>query len=843
MFKTILPHLIALAIFLTSCVIYFSPQLEGKVVVQGDYVQYKGMAQEAAEYKAQTGENTLWTNAMFGGMPTYQINASAEGNLLQYLNRVLELGINRPIGRFFLSMLCFYILMLSLKVNPWLGVVGALAFGFSTNNLVLYEAGHVTKLHAIGYLPLLVAGMLLAYRKQYLLGGILFALGVGLNVFANHVQMTYYFGLTLVIYGVARLIYDARSEEIFSFLKASGVLVLAGLIGLASSAVNLLTTYEYSQQTMRGKPILERTSTVQEPESSSETDGLAWDYAMQWSNNSLDLFAAFIPGVVGGGSGEKVGESSEFYQLLKRNNVVRGSETQAPLYWGALPFTSGPIYFGAIVCFLFVLGLLTVKGPEKWWLALGVLLTMLLSMGKNLEGFNRFFFDVVPLYNKFRTPNSILSVTVLLVTLFGTLGLSSLLQGAWSKQQAFQKLYISLGISGAIALFFALLGNSFFEFSSPGDARYEQAGPEVLGAIMSDRKALMQSDALRTLLLVLLAGGLIWAYLKNYIKQPVLIIALGVFTFFDLFSVGRRYLDGDDFVSKRNYEGNFQPRQVDQQILAAEPHRGAYRVIDYSISTFNGSSTSYFHNTVGGYHAAKLQRIQDIIDRHISQQNPYVLNMLNAKYAIFGEPGKEQVQQNPSALGNAWFIDTLQLVASANAEIDSLANFNPATTAFIHQEFSSYINGFDPSPEGTITLSEYRPNHLTYQSNSNSEQFALFSEVWYGPNKGWQAYLDGNPVEHIRANYILRAMRVPAGSHTIEFKFEPKTYYLGRTISLVASLSILLSLLAFMVLNWKKWITTAPVLTPPTTPSTDTSANSSSKAGSKTVNGKEKRKK
>jgi len=820
MLKRIVPHIVAVGIFLLSCVLYFSPQLQGKVVQQGDYIQYKGMAQEAAEYKEKTGKTTLWTNAMFGGMPTYQINASAEGNLLQYVNRVLELGINRPIGRFFLSMLCFYILMLSLKINPWLGVVGALAFGFSTNNLVLFEAGHVTKLHAIGYLPILVAGIILAYRKQYLLGGTLFALGVGLNVFANHVQMTYYFGLTLLIYGVARLVYDIKQGELLSFLKASGILIVAGIIGLASSAVNLLTTYEYSQQTMRGKPILEAVSTATEPQSSSETDGLAWDYAMQWSNNTLDLFSTFIPGFVGGGSGEKVGKNSEFYQLLQRNNAVQGKETQAPLYWGALPFTSGPIYFGAVICFLFIFGLFTVKGPEKWWLGLGVLLTILLSMGKNLEGFNRFFFDVVPLYNKFRTPNSVLSISVLLVTLLGMMGLSNVLNGNLDKKQVLQKLYIALGISGGIALFFGLVGNSLFEFSSPGDERYQQAGPQVISAIVSDRKSLMQSDSFRTLLLVLLAGGLIWAYLKNFIKQPLLIIGLGVLTFFDLYQVGSRYLDADDFVSKRNYETNFQARPVDEQIKSIEPNRGAYRVMDYSINTFNGSSTSYFHNTIGGYHAAKLQRIQDIIDRHITQQNPYILNMLNAKYVIYGEPGKEQVQQNPSALGNAWFVDTLQLVTSANAEIDSLTDFNPATTTFIHQEFSAYINGFDPTPDGNIQLSSYEPNYLTYQSNSNSEQFAVFSEVWYGPNKGWQAYLDGKPVEHIRANYILRAMRIPAGSHKIEFKFEPKTYYLGKTISLVSSSLILLALLAYLFFYGKTWFNapSEPVAPSPTKP-------------------------
>lgn len=799
--KQILPHLAAIAVFLGVCTAYFSPQLQGKVIEQSDIIQFKGMAQEALSHYEATGKRTLWTNAMFGGMPTYQIVNSAEGNMLQYVNKALELGINRPIGRFFLAMLCFYILMLSLNINPWLGIIGAIAFGFSTNNFVIYEAGHVTKFHTIAYLPLIAAGVVLAFRAKYLWGGILFATGIGLNLLANHVQMTYYFGLTLFIYGIAQLIYDARNGKILDFTKAVGVLLVAGILGVGASALNLLTTYEYGKDTMRGEPILEK-ATSGEAQSSSETDGLAWNYAMQWSNGTLDLFSAFIPGVVGGSSAEKVSTNSEFAKVLRRGGQ---SADKAPLYWGSLPFTSGTYYFGAGIIFLFFMGLTLVKNPIKWWLGIGTLLTFLFSMGSNAEAVNRFFFDYVPLFNKFRTPNSVLSVTVVLVATLAVLALAEIVQQRSQKKEVLRSLYIALGITGSIALFFAFLGSGMFDFTTPQETQYQEV---IREALIADRKSMMQNDALRSLLIVLLTAGLVWAFVKDKIQLAVLFTGLALITTVDLFQVGRRYLDNSDFVAQKNYEQRFQPRPVDQQILAVEPHRGAYRVMDYSINTFNVSSTSYFHNTIGGHHAAKLQRIQDVIDRHISQQNSRVLDMFNTKYIIFGEPGKEQIQQNPNALGNAWFIDTIVIVPNANAEIDALGTFIPAKQAIVHQEFADYVSKFDPSPNGSILLTDYKPDHLTYQSITTSEQLAVFSEVWY--DKGWNVYIDNAPADYIRVNYILRALRVPAGTHKIEFKFEPKTYAQGRTISFVASSIIVLLLIGFIAYHLYHIFTTLP---------------------------------
>ncbi len=791
------PHIAAVLLFLALSAAYFSPQLSGKVVQQGDIIQYLGMSQEVRTFEQRTGERSLWTNAMFGGMPTYQINTVRDGNHLTLIDRLATLSIPEPIGRFFAAMLGFYILMVCLGVSPWLGLAGAVAFGFSTNNLILFEAGHITKVNTISYFPFVAAGVLLAFRQQYAWGGLLFALGVGLNILSNHVQMTYYFFLTLLIFGVAQLIYSIRQGELIPFAKAAAVLIVGGLVGIASAASNLLVTYEYSRDTMRGKPILE----AQADAGSSAVEGLAWDYAMQWSNGTLDLFASFIPGVVGGGSQEPLSaESATAKDLRARGaNPAMLRDLKLPLYWGELPFTSGPAYFGATIIFFFLLGLMVVKGPIKWWLALGTLLTFLLSMGKNLEWFNEPFFNYFPLYNKFRTPNSILSVTAFLLPALGILALHEVFRSDTPHKKMQVAVYLTTGIAGAIALFFCLIGPSMFDFNSPGDARLTQAGFN-LDTIIADRKALMRGDAFRSLVLVLLCAGLVWAYTQKWLQRTVVIAGIGVLVLFDLWSVGKRYLNENSFVNKTNIEANFRPRQVDELIL--KDRELGYRVLDLTTNTFNSSAASYFHRSIGGYHAAKLQRYQDIIDRHLSKNNERVLNMLNTRYYIV--PGQNQqpdVELNMGALGAAWFVAATRTVPTPDAEINALSDFSPENEAIIHQEFSAYLSGLKLQKDslGTIKLSDYKPNHLTYTYEAQNEQLVVFSEIWYGPNKGWQAYVDGQPTEHIRANYILRAMRVPAGKHTIEFRFDPPTFRRGKLISNIFSSLLLLGLLGMAV--------------------------------------------
>jgi hypothetical protein len=810
-FKALLPHLAAVVFFIVAAGLYFSPQFSGKVIPQGDIINYKGMAQEAVAYEEATGEQTLWTNSMFGGMPTYQIRTVSNGNLLKNVAPVLKLWIPDPAGRVIAGMIGFYLLMILLGVSPWLGVAGAIAFGFTTNSFVLYEAGHLTKLAAINYLPLIAAGLLMAFRGKYLLGGIIFGIGAGLDLGANHVQMTYYFFLTVLFLGIAELIKTIKKNNWAHFGKAAAALVIGGVLAIGTAASNLMVTYEYAADTMRGKPILEKAA-GREASSSSETDGLEFSYAMQWSNGTIDLFAGFIPGVAGGGSVEPTARSSAYGKAITRLGARLPETFDAPLYWGNLPFTSGPIYFGAVVVFLFVLGLFLVDGPVKWWIGLGTLFTLLLSLGDNFMALNGFLFDYFPLFNKFRTPNSVLSVTAVLLPIVGMLALDRIRSGKIAKDKILRALYLSLGITGGIALIFLVAGSSLFDFTSAADASRinqmlgGQGTPDMVNSLtrslQETRMELMQSDSLRSLILVLLSGGLIWAFVQEKIKFPVLAVGIIVLSLYDLVGVNLRYVNHDDFQRPSNYAANFNPRPVDQQIKQdPDPH---YRVMDYTVPSFESARTSYHHKTIGGYHAAKLQRAQDLIDRHLSPQGKpptqQVFDMLNTKYFILpGQDGQPQAQQNPNALGNGWFADSLVIVNSNNAEIDALAAVDLSRVAVVHQDFSDYVQGVQPAGRGTISLTEYEPNSLSYQVSAPAEGLALFSEMWYGPDKGWQAYLDGEAVAHIRANYALRALRIPAGQHEVKFVFDPPTYKTGTLISSISSLLLLLALLGLIV--------------------------------------------
>ena len=812
--KKSIPHITAIVTFLIINAIYFSPQLQGKMVESGDVVAHKGMSKEMVDHYAKTGERTLWTNAMFGGMPTYQIGAFQPTNMVKYVEKVVHLFIGRPIGYFFAMMVTFYIMMLLLGVSPWLSMVGAVAFSLTTNNIVLFGAGHMTKLRVFGFFGIMTAGMLLAFRKKHLVGAVLFALGLGVCLYANHVQMVYYLFITYLVYGLVELYQHAKRGAMADFGKAALYLIVAGLVAIGSNTSNLWTTYEYSKDTMRGDPILK--SAAAAPTSSSNTEGLEWGYAMQYSNGFLDLFSSFIPGVVGGGSSEPVGKESAFAQDIKKRGGRNLSNLRAPLYWGEVgktTSTAGPIYFGAVVFFLFLMGLFLVKGPVKWWVGIGVLLTFMLSMGDNLEWFNRLVYNYFPLYTKFRTPNSVLAITSFLIPILATLAVSNILGGKVDKKEALHALYISTGVMGLICLFFALMGSSFFDFSHARDAVYESRYNMNLDAIRADRASLMQSDSFRSLVFILVTAGLIWAFLNNKIKQTLLIGSLALVTVWDLWQVDKRYLDHDKFVVRSQFENFSRPRPVDEAILKdADLY---YRVHDLSIDPFNTSSTSYFHKTIGGYNPAKLQRYQDMIDRYIAPQDQLlrsglsniqtfsqvdsilkkvnVLNMLNTRYVI-ANPEADPLR-NPHAMGNAWFVDSYRVVNSANEEIDALRGLNAEKEAIVHAEFQEELNGLTIQKNGTIQLTGYEANHLTYQSNTTSEQLAVFSEIWYGPNKGWNVYVDGQPADHIRVNYALRAMRVPAGEHTIEFKFEPSAYYTGTKVTLVFSLLILAGLL------------------------------------------------
>lgn len=789
-FKFIKPHVLPVLIILLVNVIYFFPQFEGKEVEQGDIIQYKGMAQEALEYERKTGDDALWTNSMFGGMPTYQIVTKNKGNVLGYMDRIFNLGLKRPAGMFIAGMLAFYVFLQLMGVNIWLSLIGALLFGLSTNNLILYEAGHVTKLRTIMYGAPALGGIILAFRGKYLYGTAMFALFFGLNVFSNHPQMTYYLGLVVLILGLVYLISAIKNGTLLHFGKSVGALTLGLVLAIGASASQIWTTFEYSESTMRGKPIL--ASEGNAPKSSSETDGLEWEYAMSWSNTYRDLLSSFIPKAVGGGSGEWVGGDAP---LVRKIGMRK--ETQLPTYWGGLPFTSGPIYFGAVAFFLFVFGAFVVKGELKWWLVSAVFFTMLLSLGKNLPELNRFLYENMPLFNKFRTPNSVLSVTAILIPVLGILGLAETLK-AEDKKAMMRPLYISYGLLGGLSLFLYMFGSDMFTFTTENDQNYK----EILDDLIAQRQQMLSSSAMNTFLLITGVTAAIYFFIQHKISQVWMMAIVGVLGFGDLYNQGKSYLDKKDFVSSRQYQQNFEARDVDVQIM--EDKDPNFRVFDATINTFNAASSSYFHKTIGGYHAAKLQRFQDIIDRHIANNNMEVLNMLNAKYFILGDDNNSaRVQRNPAALGNAWFVNDIIWVENANAEIDSLGDFDPAGEVVIHKEFEAYAKDLKLQKNGVITLKSYSPNKLEYTYDTQGEQFAVFSEIWYGPDKGWEATIDGKPADHIRVNYLLRGMRLPAGKHEVVFEFKPVSYYTGAKIAYVSSILILL-LSGYALYYWKR---------------------------------------
>ncbi len=796
MLSKAMPHGLAVIIFLIINSIYFSPQLEGKKVRQGDIISFEGASKELKDHKEETGKSSLWTNSMFGGMPAYQINAPQDGNKIRLVEQISNLFIKRPIGYFIGAMICFYIMLVFFGANPWISILGALAFGLTTNNLVLFEAGHATKIRSLIFFAPIVLGVILTYKRKFLFGGIVFALGMALNLNANHFQMTYYLALCLLIYIVMQLVHDYKKKELGSFFKASAILVLGLLLAVGSSASKLWTTYEYSKDTMRGKPILAADANSAST-GSSAVNGLDWEYAMMWSNGTMDVLSSFIPGIVGGGSAEPVGKDSKFYKDLSKRGARLGDNPKAPLYWGALPFTSGPTYFGAIMVFLFILGTMMVKGRYKWWIVSAIGLTVLMSFGKNLW-LNRILFDYLPMLNKFRSPNSVLTVTSFFVPILGTIVLSNIVKGKYEKEDLLKKLKMATLISGGFALFFAVLGPAMFDFSSAGDARYAQAG--LVDSLVSDRVSLMRSDALRSLMFVLLAAGLIWALIQKKMKESLFVLVLGLSIVVDLWGVGRRYLNEESFVSKRQYSANFKERKADYEILKDKDPN--YRVFDLSVNTFNSASSSYYHKTIGGYHAAKLQRYQDVIDFYISKGHSSVLNMLNTKYIITKD---QQVQRNPVAFGNAWFVNNLSVVQNPNEEIAAIGKMDLRSTAVIlAKEFNDYANGFQGDGNGSISLTSYAPDEIQYAFSSSSEQFAVFSEIWYGPNKGWRAIIDGEEVDHVRVNYLLRGMKIPAGNHTIIFKFEPANYYTGETISLIFSMLIIMALIGYIVYSIRK---------------------------------------
>lgn len=799
-------HLLAIIALVSISIIYFFPQLEGKRVMQGDILQWEGMAQEALEYEKKTGEIALWTNSMFSGMPTYQINNYQPNNKIRYLQRAAELFFKDPIGLFVSASLWTYLMLILLGVSPIFAVFGAFSFAFASYHVILYEAGHFLKLQSIGTFPVIASGLILIFRKKMWLGFALFSIGLSLAMYANHIQMTYFLAIVLGIYFIGESVKLFKERAIKPWILNVVLLVLASILALGSGASKLMTSYEYSRDTMRGAPILQPGN---DPGSSSETEGLAWEYAMQWSQGPLELLTAIIPGIVGGSSSEKLGPNTALRKELRSRGVNLPPDFKVPLYWGSLPFTSGPVYFGILVFWFFILGLILEKRPIKWFILAGVVFTFIFSLGKNFEVVNRVIFDYLPLMNKFRSPNSITAVTPILLIYLGALAAKGIFSGNYEKDHLMQAILRSGGILVGICLLIGLAGGLLFDFTGASDSQLEQAG-FPMQAVYDDRSAMMRNDALRSAIFLLLGMGIIWLYVKGRLKSTWAMLGILLIGVIDLWGVNKRYLSSADFVTQRQYDSYYTPRPVDELIRKdVDPH---YRVFDLSVNTFNSSFTSYFHKSIGGYHAAKLQRYQDIIDRHITKNNLNVLNMLNAKYFILSENTadgqKTEVSRlNMEALGHAWLVNEVKYVNTPDEEIDFLGDelFDPERVAVVHREFEEYLSGKEQfSGEGNIRLDQYTPNAISYTYESPDEQLAVFSEVWYGPNKGWNAYINGQLVEHIRVNYVLRALKLPAGKHSIQFKFEPKSFYQGERISLISSILVLLLGIGAVFFEWKE---------------------------------------
>jgi hypothetical protein len=801
--KKLSPHLIVILLFVGISFAYFSPVMQGKVLDMPDIKHWKGMSKEVQDFREATGEEALWTNSMFSGMPAYQISTRSNGNLIQYVVKAISLGIPRPANLLFLYLLGFYLLLLSLKVDYRLSAVGAIAFAFSSYFFIIIMAGHMTKAHAIAYVPMVVAAVLYTYRGRMLLGGVLTALTVALELYANHLQITYYLVLVLILIGVVQFVKDLKANNLTSFAKRSGVLVLAALLASGTAVTRLSTTMEYGTESTRGKS--ELTNNLD-----NKTSGLDKDYATSWSYGVAETFTLLIPNFYGGASQGELTTDSETYNAIKRAPNAKQLIKQLPLYWGTQPFTSGPTYAGAIVMFLFIFGLLFVKSEMRVWILLATIMSIMLAWGKNFMPLTDLFLDYFPGYNKFRAVSMILVIAEFTLPLLGFVALNKFLSEGDEdyetdnkvediksqkvshvvvKSKKLRSLNLAFYIAGGITLVFALMPNLFFDFVGGQDANLAKSGWPV-DALQSDRAELLSADAWRSFIFIALSFGAMWMFLKNKLSSKHVIFIVGVLVLADMWTINKRYLNDDNFARKSKVETPYQATAADQQILRDKDPN--FRVFNQSVSTFNDASTSYFHKSIGGYHGAKLKRYQELIENHIAKGNMAVLNMLNTKYFI---TPKGQAQQNPGTMGNAWFINEITTVANADAEIASLNGFNPANTAIVDVRFSEQmIDGLD-NVGASITLTEYKPNYLKYNSTASKNGIAIFSEIYY--DKGWNAYVDGELKPHFRANYVLRGMQIPAGKHIVEFKFEPAVYHVSERIAFASSI-ILLLLLAFV---------------------------------------------
>ena len=820
--KNILSIVAAILAFAVITLIYFSPVLQGKRIKQHDIEMHLGMSQEINQFHEATGEQTLWTNAPFGGMPAWNISVSPKGNLTNPVYKGLSLGFPHPIGSVFICMLGFFVLLLVLDCGFWISFIGSIAYGFTSYLFIVIGAGHNAKAMAMAYMAPVIAGVLLAYKGKYLWGWLLTAFAMAFEVRTNHLQITYYLALIIVILVIAELISDIKNKKLGHFFKASVGLAVAAIIGVLTCSTALYGNYEFGKETTRGKPVLAS-------DQDNQTTGLDRDYITQWSYGKGETWTLLIPNAKGGASAY-IGKQNP--ALDKADRQFKDTIAQQNAYWGDQPMTSGPVYVGAIVVFLFVLGALTVKGKLKWALLIATLLSILLSWGKNFMGFTNFFLDYIPGYDKFRAVSMTLVIAEITMPLLGFLGLAELMKDPDGFQKNIKKFYIALGITAGICLLFYLAPKTFFSFLSQGEAeQFAAMSKGKDGAVYAQfasqledvRVAIFRKDALRSLLFIILAAVPLFLYGKGKLKGQFAFPILAVLVLADMFPIDKRYLNNDKFVSKEQYSKPFTASAADQYIL--NDNDLDFRVADITKDMFNDASTCYFHKSLGGYSGAKLRRYQDVISQYLgselnqlrgaktaqdlmlslSQQK--VINMLNTKYVIFNP--NAQPFPNANALGNAWVVNDIRWVSTPNEEIDAIAETNLAHAAIINREFAQQVGNYQLTdsivPE--VTLEDYQPNKLTYRFRpalrqaQNANYLVVFSEIW--TEKGWKMYVDGQEQPLLRANYILRAALIPGGEHDIVMEYAPKAYKVGNTVSFVSSLIMILGLIGALIYTFK----------------------------------------
>lgn len=790
----VLPHLIAIFIFAFASMLFYMPMIfENKTLNQHDILQGMGSTRELVNFRATTGEEGLWTNSMFGGMPADFISIVYSGDLMIYVFKTLTLWLPYPVGITFISLICFYIMMLTFRVRPWLAISASLAFGFTTFLIISLAAGHNSKVRAIALMPLVFAGIHLAFNKNRILGFVLTALALSVQLKVNHLQITYYLVLITIFYGVNQLINAIKEKMLPDFLKTVGILIIATGLAVGTNIGRLWGIMEYSEYSIRGKSELKMINKNLDKSKNEKKplSGLNKKYAFEYSNGILEPLVLFIPNFMGGTLRQDLGKNSELEKTLRNNGVNRMQAKEqakaAPAYWGNQPL-SAPFYVGAIVVFLFVLSMFFLEGKQKYWMLTIIIFSIALSWGKNFSTFNYFIFDYLPGYNKFRTVTFVTSIVAFTMILSGFLGLEKLISEKWHAVNRKKFLY-ALGITAGFASLTALLAG-MGSFSGAIDTQLIEYPAFFLSALKEDRENLMRMDALRSLFFVMAFAGVIWFYMKNKLSSTMAFILFGILIFLDLFMVDNRHLNDSNFKrnSKKSY---FDANEADQLILQDKDL--SYRVF-YLFNPFNDARTSYHHKSIGGYHGAKMRRYQDLIENGITNElseiiaslksgsrnfaKAGIINMFNTKYLIAGDKANAVIQ-NPYANGNAWFVSKVKIASSPDEELIETNKIDTKSVAVMdNSNFKSKNTKY--SAANIISLLEYKPNYLKYEATCSSDGLAVFSEIYYP--KGWSAKIDGKVVDILRVNYILRALDIPSGNHIVEFEYRPESYYIGNKL-------------------------------------------------------------